>query len=111
MKKEKIYITDLIENPQVTYPMTYTVSAALAKSDELKDALVSIHSYDFVNYKQPKDHMAIYRAIDNGSFVIYKERYVVGEFGGRLMYLEGNGWSSLNLTRDSLDMRFWLVGV
>lgn len=110
MKKEKIYITELIDNPQVTYPMTYTVSCVLAKSDSLRDALMSIHSYDFVNYKQPKDHIEVYRAIDSGYFAIYKERYAVSEFGGRLMYLEGNGWSSLNLTRDSIDMRFWLIG-
>jgi len=109
MKKEKIYITELIENPQVTYPMTYTVSCVLAKSEALKEALVSIHTYSFVNYCQPINHNEIYKAIDNGSFVIYKERYAVSEFGGRLMYLEGNGWSSLNVTRDSMDMRFWLV--
>jgi hypothetical protein len=111
MKKEKIYITELMENPQVTYPMTYTVSSIMAKCDELKDALVSIHSFDFSGYVNPSSWFDIYKSIDNRAFVIYKERYAVSEFGGRLMYLEGNGWSSLNVTRDSFDMRFWLVEI
>lgn len=111
MKKEKIYITELIENPQMTYPMTYTVSSVMAKSDELKCVLVAIHSFEFANFSHPVTWLDIYIAIDSGSFVIYKERYAVSEFGGRLMYLEAGGWSSLNVTRDSFDMRFWLVGV
>jgi len=110
MKKDKIYITELIDNPVVTYPMTYIVSIKLVANEFLKDALVAIHSFDFDHYKHPASWHEIYNSLNSGGFAIYKERYAVSEFGGKLMYLEGTGWSSMRVTSDIFDMRFWLVG-
>jgi len=108
-KKERIYITDLIQDPPITYPMYYTVSSSLKNNDIFLDTLKAIHLSDFSNYKTPKSSSYIFEVFSYGAFAIYKEQYIVGYFGGKLMYLESAGWKSLSVTEDIFDMDQWLV--
>ena len=51
----------------------------------------------------------IFEAFDRGGFAIYKERYVVGYFGAKMMYLEVQGWKVMPVTRDIFSLDNWLV--
>lgn len=108
-KKERLYITDIIDDPAITFPMYYTLSTAMRKNEILHDALRSIHTYDFSYYKRPDSYEDIFTCVDSGAFAIYKEQYAVGYFGGRLMYLESGGWKSFYLVKEAFDMGNWLV--
>ncbi len=107
--KERIYITELLEDPVTTYPMYYTVSARLAKEERLLNALRALHTGEFSDYRMPQDASELFAAIRSGGFAIYKEGYVVGAFGGKLMYLEAQGWKSMGVMEDVFDMRHWLI--
>jgi len=108
-KKERLYITDLIKNPPVVYPMYYIISKALKENEMLHASLIATHMSDFENYKRPKDATELFKSFNMGIFPIYKEQYVVGQFGGKLMYLESAGWKSMNVTEDVFDMNLWLI--
>jgi len=108
-KKERLYITDLVENPPVVYPMYYIVSKSLKENEMLQSSLIATHLSDFENYKKPKDWSELFNSLNMGIFPIYKEQYVVGRFGGKLMYLESAGWKSMNVTEDVFDMNLWLI--
>ena len=45
----------------------------------------------------------------SGMFPIYKEKYIVGYFGQKLMYLESHGWKSMPATEEIFKMENWLV--
>ncbi len=108
-KKERIYITELIKDPPVTYPMYYTVSSSLKDNDIFLDILRAVHLSDFRDFKKPQSASDIFAVFGYGAFAVYKEQYVVGYFGGRLMYLESAGWKSLAVTEDVFDLEQWLV--
>jgi hypothetical protein len=108
-KKERLYIYDIIDDPAITYPMYYTVSSALKDNEMLHVALNSIHQSEFEFYRVPNEASEIFLSLEAGSFVIFKEQYVVGYFQGRLMYLESSGWKSFNITKDIFNMDNWLV--
>ncbi len=108
-KKERIYITELIEDPPISYPMYYTVSGALKDNEFLLDALRAIHLSNFKNLKTPKNASEIFASISGGCFAIYKEQYVVGYFGGKLMHLDSTGWKSIAVTEDIFDLNNWLI--
>jgi len=108
-KKERLYVYDILADPAITYPMYYNVSKALHEDEIFHDTLVAVHMADFSHYEQPKDGTCIFAAINQGGFVIYKEQYVVGFFGGKLMYLESAGWKGLQATEDIFVMENWLV--
>ncbi|HIP47258.1 MAG TPA: hypothetical protein EYG95_06845 [Campylobacterales bacterium] len=108
-KKEKLYVYDLVENPAITYPMYYSVSGALCENDMFHDALIALHMVDFQNFLVPSQGAEIFATLRAGGFVIYKEQYVVGFFGGKLMYLESSGWKGLQATEDIFVMENWLV--
>jgi hypothetical protein len=109
-KKEKLYIKDLVNSPTLTYPYYYTLSHQLKESELLQDAIISLHSHNFNYYKHPTDHEEIFYKLASGSFAIYKEHYIVGHFGGKLMYLESNGWRAMPLTKEVFVLSYWLLG-
>ena len=108
-KKERLYICDLLEDPAVTYPGYYILSQAMLKNEMLLSALESLHSFDFSYYKTPKTYEDIFAMFANGAFAIYKQKYVVGYFGGKMMYLESHGWKAMPVIEDIFKMENWLV--
>jgi len=46
---------------------------------------------------------------DSGTFPIYKEKYIVGYFGNKMMYLESYGWKGMPATADIFKLENWLV--
>jgi len=107
--KERLYISDIIKDPIITYPAYYLLSRSLLDDELLHSTLEAIHLYDFSRYKTPKDYQEIFSILNSRGFVIYKEKYAIGYFGGRVMYLESYGWKSLNTTEDIFDFENWLV--
>jgi hypothetical protein len=108
-KKEKLYISTLIDEPTISYPGYYILSPYLAKDEMLQESLIAIHSLDFSNFYTPKDYHEIFKALDCGIYPIFKQKYLVGQFGGKLMYLEPNGWKAMPLMIDSFVIENWLV--
>lgn len=108
-KKEKLYINELLEDPIISYPSYYILSPAMYKNEFLHTALISLHSCDFQNYERPKSYEKIFENLAQGAFPIYKEQYIVGYFGGKMMYLEANGWRAMPLNRDVFNLEHWLI--
>ena len=108
-KKERLYITDILPEPPIEYPAYYILSQALIKNEMLHQSLIDIHSYEFNYYKIPKGFDDIFNSISSGCFPIYKERYPVGYFGGKLMYLESYGWKAMPCNKDIFKLENWLV--
>ncbi len=109
MKKVRLYLKDIIEDPIVSYPAWYMLTPYLAKNENLKESLRAIHSMAFESYHYPNSPEEIFTVFSSGYFPIYKERYVVGYFGAKMMYLESSGWRQMALTKDSFDMQNWLL--
>jgi len=108
-KKERFYITDILPDPAITYPAYYMLSPVMAKNDMLHGALISLHSLDFSWYETPKSFDDIFKMFDSGTFPIYKEKYIVGYFGNKMMFLESNGWHGMPATREVFILENWLV--
>ncbi len=108
-KKERLYICDLLENPPVPYPSYYILSTSMHKNEMLQTALMSLHSFDFSYYETAKSHEDLFAMFHSGTFPIYKEKYIVGYFGNKMMYLESNGWKGMPSTEDIFKMENWLV--
>ena len=107
--KERLYISDIIDEPIITYPAYYLLSKSLINNELIHYALEAIHKYEFSQYRTPKDYQEIFNILNARDFVIYKEKYVIGYFGGRIMYLESYGWKSMNATEDVFEMENWLI--
>jgi hypothetical protein len=108
-KKEKLYISELLDNPAVAYPAYYVVSLSMLKNEMLHSALMALHSFDFSYYEIAKSFDDIFAMLHSGTFPIYKEKYIVGYFGNKMMYLESNGWKGMPATEDIFKMEHWLV--
>ena len=108
-KKERLYIADIIDDPAVTYPSYYLLSRSMFANELLHAALEAIHQMAFDFYREPRSHEEIFALLRSGQFPIFKERYAVGYFGGRVMYLESNGWKSMPMTYEAFGMENWLV--
>ena len=108
-KKERLYVSDLVDDPAVTYPAWYVLSAPMLKNEFLHDALIALHTCTFTHYETPASHETLFEAVTQGRFAIYKERYVVGYFGGKLMYLESQGWKSMTVTQEIFLLHNWLI--
>lgn len=108
-KKERLYVSELLEEPIVTYPAYYVLSSSLIQNEMLQHALMVLHSMDFEHYEHPKRYDDIFTMFENGIYPIYKELYVVGFFGGKMMYLESAGWKGMACTQDVFKMENWLV--
>jgi hypothetical protein len=44
-----------------------------------------------------------------GMFPIYKEQFIMGYFGGKIMYLDASGWKKMPCTEDVFKMENWMV--
>ncbi len=108
-KKERLYICDLLDNPAVPYPSYYVLSTSMHKNEMLQSALISLHSFDFSYYEIAKNYEDIFAMFHSGTFPIYKEKYIVGYFGNKMMYLESNGWKGMPATEDIFKIDNWLV--
>ena len=108
-KKEKLYICDLLDDPAVTYPSYYLLSVSTHKNEMLHSALIALHSFDFSYYETAKSFDDIFAMLHSGTFPLYKEKYLVGYFGNKMMYLESNGWKGMPATEDIFKMENWLV--
>jgi len=108
-KKERLYICDLLENPSVPYPSYYVLSTSMHKNEMLQGAIIALHSFDFSYYETAKSHEDLFAMFHSGTFPIYKEKYLVGYFGNKMMYLESNGWKGMPSTEDIFKMENWLV--
>ena len=108
-KKTRLYISTLLDNPAVTYPAYYTLSMTMHQNEILHTTLIAVHSFDFSYYKIAKSYEEIFAMFHTGTFPIYKEKYIVGYFGNKMMYLESTGWKSMPCTEDTFKMENWLV--
>ena len=108
-KKTRFYLSDIIDDPAITYPAYYILSQAMAKNEMLHSALIAIHMYDFSHYRSPESFDDIFKCSASGIFPIYKERYIVGYFGNKMMYLESHGWRGMPVTADIFKLENWLV--
>ncbi|MDM5270660.1 hypothetical protein PGH07_00540 [Sulfurovum sp. zt1-1] len=108
-KKEKLFIKELLETPLITYPAYYNVSSSMMNNDYLHSALIALHSMDFYHYAMPESYEKIFETFATGAFAIFKEQYIVGYFGDKMMYLEANGWRAMPVTRDIFYVEHWLV--
>ena len=108
-KKERLYISELLEDPSVTYPSYYALSPKMMKSEMLHYALIVLHSLDFEHYEHPTSYEDIFAMFSGGMYPIYKEMHVVGYFGGKMMYLDASGWKGMPCTQDVFKMENWMV--
>lgn len=108
-KKERLYITELLENPIVAYPSYYLLGLSMHKNEMLISAITALHSYDFSYYEKANNYEDIFAMFHTGMFPIFKEKYIVGYFGNKMMYLESNGWKGMPATEDIFNMENWLV--
>ena len=108
-KKEKLWVCDLVDDPAVSYPAYYILSLSTHKNEMLHSALIALHSFDFSYYENAKVYEDIFAMFNSGTFPIYKEKYIVGYFGNKMMYLESNGWKGMPSTEDIFKMDNWLV--
>lgn len=108
-KKERLYVSTLLEDPAVAYPTYYLLSSSMMKNEMLLAALEALHCFDFRYYETPRSHKDIFAMFASGTFPIYKEKYIVGYFGGKMMYLESQGWTRMPVTEELFEMEYWLV--
>ncbi len=109
-KKERLYISELLEDePAISYPSYYVLSTSMIRNEMLHYALIALHSLDLENYEHPSSYEDIFAMFSGGMFPIYKEMYVVGYFGGKMMYLDSSGWRAMLCTQDVFKMENWLV--
>ncbi|KYJ87262.1 hypothetical protein AS592_02670 [Sulfurovum riftiae] len=104
-----MYVCDLLEDPALTYPAYYILSSSMLKNEMLHGAIVSLHSFDLSYYETPKRFDDIFKMFDSGTFPIYKEKYIVGYFGNKMMFLESNGWKGMPATAEIFKLENWLV--
>lgn len=108
-KKEKLYIRDLVQNPAVAYPAYYTLSASLYQNEMLRAALAALHGFDFSSYTKASAHEDIFKMLHRGGFAIFKEKYIVGYFGGKMMYLESSGWKGMPAVEEIFKPENWQI--
>lgn len=108
-KKEKLYVNELLDTPLITYPSYYVLSSQMTKNEFLHNAIIALHNLDFKYYEMPQNFEKIFETFSAGSFAIYKETYIIGYFGEKMMVLEANGWRSMPVVRDIFTLEHWLV--
>ena len=108
-KKERLYISELLDTPAVMYPAYYVLSLSMHKNEMLHAAIMALHSFDFSYYETAKSYEDIFVMLHSGTFPLYKEKYIIGYFGNKMMYLESHGWKAMPLTEEIFKMENWLV--
>ena len=109
MKKERLYLYELLDDPVVSYPAWYLLSPKLHRDENLRETLRAIHRADFSPYASPASFDELFAAFRAGCYPIYRERAAAGYFAGRVMVLEGNGWKGLPLNEETTALENWLV--
>ena len=109
MKKERLYLYEFLEDPVVSYPAWYLLSPKLHRDENLRETLKAIHSVTFEHYTHPANVSELFSAFRSGFYPIYRERYAAGNFGGRVMILEGKGWKSLPFSEETCKTENWLI--
>jgi len=109
MKKERLYLYDLLEDPLVSYPAWYLLSPKLHRDENLRETLKAIHSMDFAPYAYPENFDDLFAAFAAGFYPIFREKYATGYFGGKVMFLESGGWKSMPLSREAFELENWLI--
>ncbi len=108
-KKTRLYISDLLPDPALSYPSYYTLSPSMHNNEILQSTIVALHSFELSYYTTPKGFEDIFAMLESGGFPLYKEHYIVGYFGGKLMVLEPNGWRGMPATKELFTLENWLV--
>jgi hypothetical protein len=108
-KKEKLYVTDLLTTPASCYPCYYLLSTSMKENELLHNAIIALHSYHFSAYHIPESFHEIFTMLHSGCFPIYKEKYIIGYFGQKMMYLESHGWRALPAVEELFKLENWLV--
>jgi hypothetical protein len=108
-KKEKLYIDTLVEDPAFSYPSFYMLSSSMAKNEMLHAAIIALHTFEFDTYRRPTNFDELFKMFSWGGFPLYKEKYAVGFFGQKMMYLESNGWKAMPATADLFKLENWLI--
>ena len=108
-RKERLYISELLNDPSVSYPSYYALSNSMMKNESLHYAITVLHSLDFEHHEQPISYEDIFSMFRGGMFPIYREQFVVGYFGGKMMYLDSSGWKGMPCTEDVFKMENWMV--
>ncbi len=108
-KKKRLYISELLDDPSVTYPSYYALSSSMMKNEMLHYAITVLHSLDFEHYQHPTSYEDIFAMLSGNMYPIYKEQYVVGYFGGKMMYLDSSGWRGMPCTEEVFKMDNWMV--
>lgn len=109
MKKLRLYLHELLDDPVVSYPAWYLLSPKLHRDENLRETLRKIHAMEFDSLAHPAEPSEIFSALRRRSYPIYLEKYAVGYFGGRVMYLESGGWKSMPLSEEAFEMANWLL--
>ncbi len=109
MKKERLYIHTLIDDPVLTYPAYYLLSAYQHTNETLKSTIIALHSGELDSYTTPSDYKEIFSVLGRGEFALFKENYIIGHFGNRLMYLASDGWHGMSVTEDTFEMENWRI--
>jgi len=108
-KKERLYISDILDDPALTFPSYYMLSHSMRSNEMLLSAIEMLHRFDFSHYTRPYSYKDIFTMLNSGGFPIFRERYIIGYFGGKMMYLEPSGWKSVVVTEAIFDTEQWLV--
>ncbi|MBD3790653.1 MAG: hypothetical protein IE918_00620 [Campylobacterales bacterium] len=81
----------------------------MLNNDYLHSAIIALHSMDYDHYQIPESYEKIFETFAIGAFAIYKEHYIIGYFGDKMMYLEANGWHAMPVNKDIFNLAHWLV--
>ena len=107
--KRDLVVSELMESPVVIYPPRYRVSSRLYEDELLHESIRAVHMCAFEMLEHPESFDALFGSYRSGCYPIYKERYVTAYFGGKIMYLQMQGWKSLPATEDIFQLANWLI--
>ncbi len=108
-QKARLYVSDLVEDPAICYPAYYLLSSHQHHNEMLQSAIIDLHTYNFEHYQTPQHFDALFNMVESGGFAIFKEKYAVGYFGQKLMYLESHGWRTMPVTKETMMLENWLI--
>jgi len=108
-KKEKLFISTLVENPAVSYPAYYMLTPKLYHNERLHASLIALHQFEFDGYTTPESFEKLFEMLHSGGFPLYLEKYLIGYFGNKMMYLTPQGWKALPVTEQLFEPTSWLI--
>jgi hypothetical protein len=109
LKKERLYLYEFLDDPVISYPAWYLLSPKLHRDERLRETLKAIHSMDFSAYIRPEKFDDLFASLSAGLYPIFREKYAIGYFGGKVMFLESGGWKAMPLSREAFELENWLI--